>query len=537
MRSPHQLRIASSACSALSLAFAAAICFCIFAATPSNAKANAAAPTAEDQPKLIYRLTYALDIPNLVHIAIEIPPSAQTQQAPFTLIIPRSVPGAYAQRPYDPFVANVKAFSASAPHASKNDAVAVERDELGPRWVIGKRDRQSAIVRIEYDVDVAKMERDIFSAADTSKIRDGYVGLLGYSIFAFLEGHENVPIQLEIQAPNKWAVFSTLAPQMPAAKSTFTAQAANYYALADSQITLGPKLVVLKNTVNDSPGAIPLFVSLYTEQNADITVTAKLARDALDKVAAYFGSAPFSHYTVVLEYLKPLPPPHEYNFSMEHLDSGTFFMDVDHAITAASLDTEKEAARFNYAHHIAHSWIPKRCYGAGYLPFNWEMTPVIDTIWFNEGFGRYAAIVALADALPKDEATRYRSARLDRLRAIVAEAPDFLQRMSLDELSREGSFLYSDDFRVGMNLFARGALMAAEMDDRIRAQTSGQKSLRDALRYLIAWTTHNRRAFRTDELPAIFREATGVDVSSILNARMKPLHPAPENPALLHAPQ
>ncbi len=148
-------------------------------------------------------------------------------------------------------------------------------------------------------------------------------------------------------------------------------------------------------------------------RNATPTFPSKLslARDALDKVVAYFGSAPFSHYSVVLEYLKPLPPPHVYNFSMEHLDSGTFFMDVDHAITAASSAIEKESARFNYAHHIAHSWIPKRCYGAGYIPFNWEMTPVIDTIWFNEGFGRYVAIAALADALPKDEAARYRTAK------------------------------------------------------------------------------------------------------------------------------
>ncbi len=58
--------------------------------------------------------------------------------------------------------------------------------------------------------------------------------------------------------------------------------------------------------------------------------------------------------------------------------------------------------------------------------------------------------------------------------------------------------------------------MAAEMDDRIRTQTSGQKSLRDALRYLMAWTAQNRRAFRTDELPEIFRQATGVDTTSIL---------------------
>jgi predicted metalloprotease with PDZ domain len=528
MRSTCRIRTASGR---RTFGFAARACLTFvviaLAATPRVVTA--------DEPTLTYILTYSLAAPTLVHISIHL---SQPAAAPLTLIVPRSVPGGYAQRPYDPFVANVQAFSESAPHASKNDAVSVERDELGPRWTIGKRDSSGAtIARIEYDVDVAKMEREIFSAADTSKIREGYVGLLGYSIFAFLEGRENLPIQLEIQAPARWPVFSTLAPQVPLARTTFIAQAANYYALADSQITFGPKLLVVRNVVNNSPDGIPLFVSLYSETGSDIRLEAKLARSALDEVVAYFGSAPFSHYSIVLEYLKPLPPPHEYNFSMEHLDSGTFFFDIDHAITAASSDSAKESARFNYAHHIAHSWIPKRCYGAGYLPFNWEMTPVIDTIWFNEGFGRYAAIAALADALPKDEAARYRKAKLDRLRAIVANSPDFLQRMSLDELSREGSFLYADDFRIGMNLFSRGALMAAEMDDAIRAQTSGQKSLRDALTYLMAWTKQNRRAFRTDELPEIFRRATGVDTTSILKSWMQPPRPAPANSTPLHGPQ
>jgi len=487
---------------------------------------------ADDQPKLTYRLTYSLETPNLVHIAIQLPPPASASA--LTLIIPRSVPGNYAQRPYDPFVSNVKAFSDAAPHASSNDVVAVERDEFGPRWTLGKREAPaSTIARIEYDVDVAKMERDILFSSDTSKIREGYVGLLGYTVFAFFEGRENLPIQLEIQAPANWPVFSTLSPQAPPTTTTFIAQAADYYALADSQITLGPKLQVTKIAAGSANG-IPLFASLYAERDADISLDASLARDALDKLIAYFGSAPFPHYSIVIEYLKPLPPPHVYNFSMEHLESGTFFMDVDYAITSSSPARYKEGNRFNYAHHIAHSWIPKRCYGAGYFPFNWEMTPVIDTIWFNEGFGRYVAIAALADALPKDEAASYRNKQLDRLRGIVSNAPDFLQRMSLDELSREGSFLYGDDFRVGMNLFSRGSLMAAEMDDRIQAQTSGQKSLRDALRYLVAWTAQNRRAFRTEELPEIFRQATGVDTTSILKSWMQPPRPAPATSSPLH---
>jgi predicted metalloprotease with PDZ domain len=65
--------------------------------------------------------------------------------------------------------------------------------------------------------------------------------------------------------------------------------------------------------------------------------------------------------------------------------------------------------------------------------------------------------------------------------------------------------------------------MAAEMDDFIRAQTQEKKSLRDALRYLLVWSERNHRAFRTEELPAIFRDATGVDTKTILDRWMQPL--------------
>src|SRR5262249_36609438 len=136
---------------------------------------------------------------------------------------------------------------------------------------------------------------------------------------------------------------------------------------------------------------------------------------------------------------------------------------------------------------------------------------------------RYVAIEALAESMPGDKAAVYRRERLDRLRAIVDAAPPFLRHMSLAELSREGSFLYADYFRTGMNLFSRGALMAEEMDDTIRAQTNGQKSLRDALRHLLDWTSQNHRAFTVDELPSIFREATGVDTAEILHRNLQPL--------------
>ena len=470
---------------------------------------------ATAQEPITYHVRYDLATPQVIRVTLTFVGSSGTNgglPAPFKLIMPRAVPGGYAQRPYDPFVVNMLA------HGSDGLAVDVRREEFAPRWIIGKSGEW--VVSVDYDVDVKRMEREVFSAADSSKIRNDYVGLLGYSIFALIENHENEPIRLEITSGPSWPIFSTLAPTIPAPLRGLTAYAADYYTLADSQIMMGSKLQLRE--IRGENGGVPMFLAAYAEAEDDLQLEGSLAREALDRVVAYFGKAPFSHYTVGLEVLKPLSDRHEYNFSMEHLDSGTFSFDTNRALFTRASEIQREIRRFNYAHHIAHSWIPKRAYGENYLPFRWEMAPLIETIWFNEGFGRYVAIAALAEAMPEEKAAHYRKERLDRLQAIVDSAPPFLRRMSLPELSREGSFLYSADFRTGMNLFSRGALMAAEMDDAIRSQTKNEKSLRDALRHLLDSSAQHHRAFRVEELPQIFREATGVDTTAIQTRCQQP---------------
>jgi predicted metalloprotease with PDZ domain len=268
-------------------------------------------------------------------------------------------------------------------------------------------------------------------------------------------------------------------------------------------------------------GAIALVMAVYAEGEEDIELESDMARTALDRVQRYFGDAPFPVYTVQCEVLKPIPG-HEYDFSQEHLNSGTFIYSTDEATTTRITPQRRESYLIGYAHHMAHSWIPKRAYGEGYMPILWEVPPVIDTIWFNEGFGRYAGMAALAEGMPKHDGNEFLRRHCDRLRGILDDAPGFIRRMPTVVLSREASFLYEQDFRTGMNSFARGTLMAAEMDDQIRRQTQGAKSLRDALRALVARTEREQRPFKINELAPVFQEATGVDVSEILQGWMQP---------------
>ncbi len=464
--------------------------------------------TAPAQEPIIYQLKYAAPGADRVEVVLTLP---SLPPGPRILVMPRAIPMGYGEQPYDRFLSEIRAFGTTA------EPLPVVRQGEAPRWTVGGPENQ--VRRIEYRVDVSRMEREIYSAADCSKVRPDYLGLLGYSVFAFLEGQEEAPLALEVLAPQDWPVLLTLSPTLPAPISRAGARAPNFYALADSQVVMGPGLSLYR-----LEATVPLFVAIYAEGQVDAEGLGKLALEALERVIAYFGGAPFPHYTLHQELLRPLSERHRYGFSMEHLSSGTFYLAADEGITASSSETDRARTRYNFAHHMAHAWIPKRSYGKGYYPFTWELAPVLDSIWFSEGFAQYAALEALATGLPAAQAASFRERMLEaRFRRALAEAPAFIRRMSLVELSQVASTRYSEDFRTGRNVFSRGGLMAAEMDEHIRRASGGEKSLRDALRHLVAWSERSRRAFRIEELPVLFSMATGVDTRDILNRWLKPL--------------
>jgi predicted metalloprotease with PDZ domain len=455
------------------------------------------------QREVAYALAYSASGSPTVSIEMRLPrPLPQPQ----SLVMPRAIPMGYGEQRYDAFVRDVRAF------AGDERAVAVEREE-GPRWRLA-----AGTTRVSYRVDLALLERTIIAASDQSRVRDGYLGALGYSIFAYVDGGETSAVRLRIEAPPEWPIFSTLQPRWPLESTPMDVWAADFYALADSQIVMGPRMTVHRLTTTPAP----LYLVSYAEGPVDLDRVGGLAATAFTRVAAYFGSVPFAHYTMHHELLSPLTPRHEYGMSMEHLSSSTYYLAATAGLTSASTADDDARVLYNFAHHIAHSWVPKRTYGEGYFPFSWEIAPVLDSIWFAEGFGQYAAMAALAPAMP--DPTAYREGVLARrFHANVASAPPFLKRLSLVELSRIASTRYAEDFRTGRLVFARGGLMAAAIDEHIQAQTRGSKSLRDALRFLVDWTARERRGFAVAELAALIMKGTGVDVSGIVERWLRPL--------------
>ncbi|WNH10445.1 hypothetical protein [Thalassobellus suaedae] len=132
---------------------------------------------------------------------------------------------------------------------------------------------------------------------------------------------------------------------------------------------------------------------------------------------------------------------------------------------------------------------------------------LIETIWLNEGFIWY---VSFQQILSDEGILNWWKSNMDN-------APDFIKNKTLKELSLLGSTQYASDFRIGKNLFSRGALMAYDLDEYIQKQTNGEKSFKDAMLGLLNWSNENQRAFKFNEIESIISQATGVDLSPIWN--------------------
>lgn len=436
------------------------------------------------QQTVYYTLTHTPNSNN-IEVAINFEPMNAEE---VRLIIPRSAPGTYS-------LTNYRAFVEQVVGTSTNGTMA--KGTIGDGSFFTFEAESEQLAQVSYQLDLEKMETQLLDGDASSKSRTNYVGLLGYSVFGFVEGLEENPIELTFKTEPSWPIFSTLAPTLDRPKGSASFQAENFGVLADGQYTLGKDSQIYQ--VPNAP--IPLFVAIYSETEVNLEEIGRRGLLALNGLKDFYGYVPMPHYTIFEEFINPKSDRHDYGFSMEHLNSMTYTGDLSRAVTSYN----PKANIGSIVHHMGHSWIPLRSYGRGYRPFAWQVAPLIETIWLNEGFTWYISYAYVLE----------RSGILNFYKRNMEEAPKFIKEKSLKELSLLGSSQYAADFRIGKNLFSRGALLAHDLDMVIQKETNGQKSIKDALLGLLNWTKTNQRAFEYDEIEPIMSKATGVDLSSI----------------------
>jgi predicted metalloprotease with PDZ domain len=366
---------------------------------------------------------------------------------------PRAVPSAYDQHMYDNYVEQLRGVTRSG------RSLSATKEWQGPRWTINGASPNDPLSIVTYRMNISQMEREVLSSVDSCRLRPSapYAMMLGYAIFGYLDlvSVLSIPLSLTVTSTNSAIpVICTLNPSSQPT-STCSGVASEYYELADSQIIIGTNRIYLPLTQTNNG-----YISIYNEQSSskfDAKLVTSYTSEAYRNVNAWFGNknptpndnndpmekmintkngVTLNSFVVAVELLSPLTPDHGYGFSVEHLNSASINVAWGTIITNNTDYDTRTHFVYNLAHHITHAWLPKRCYGRYYRPHSWELLPVIDTIWFNEGWGQWIAMEAMALPLPKTDANRYRQFIMQRFRSVPPQSPRVINDMALPYLSQ-----------------------------------------------------------------------------------------------------
>ncbi len=211
------------------------------------AAATVASTHSGGRPIVGYRFQYAGH--GSATASIEIALAAPLAEAR-ALVMPRAIPMGYGEQRYDSFVNDVRATTADG------RTLTPAREE-GPRWAL-----PAGTAARQLPVDLRQMERDITRrVGPVARARrvPRRARLLGLRLRGRLESRS--PRRCASPGPDGWPVFSTLAPAWPVTAVAVEASAPDFYALADGQIVMGPRMVVRRLT--ETP--VPLYLATYSE--------------------------------------------------------------------------------------------------------------------------------------------------------------------------------------------------------------------------------------------------------------------------------
>src|SRR6266498_4893736 len=149
-----------------------------------------------------YTLSYTDTAKSKVSVVIQ---TSTPLSTPVEFVMPRSIPGSYSIIKYDLFIENL-----SGNDISGKACTFIKNSNDAPRWRCA--DSGALIHSISYEVNLEKMEKQLFAAADASISRNSFVGLLNYSVFGWIDGTELQPVRCTIQTLSQWPVFSTIVP-------------------------------------------------------------------------------------------------------------------------------------------------------------------------------------------------------------------------------------------------------------------------------------------------------------------------------------
>ncbi len=412
--------------------------------------------------------TLRLDQPATHLFGVEI--ALETNGAPYLdLEFPAWSPGRYFI--YD-FARNVQELRA---HDAAGTALATEHVAKGT-WRIHCTGTGSICIRY-------RMFGDTLSGT-FSQLDDRHAAVNGSSVFGYVIGRSDEPIELRVEAPEHWRVYTALKRRRRAGSTVFIA--ANYDQLIDSPLEIGTPIHrrfqsdgVTYHVVIDLAG-----VPLPPKRGPLAERLDKYMADLEKIVRAYtstFGKPELDDYY----FLVNVDPYAASGDGMEHQASTRLVMSdsiMSDDVYADLLDVS--------SHEFFHLWNVKRLRPVELGPFDYAREHHTTLLWFAEGFTQYYGHLMVRRAGIWDDREFYKHlvAEVNQVDRSPGRFHRNLRESSFDTwfaLSARNPAAATSNFKnTYVNYYYKGAVTALLLDLEIRKRTSGQRSLDDLIREL-----------------------------------------------------
>ncbi|CAN5756224.1 PDZ domain-containing protein [soil metagenome] len=400
--------------------------------------------------KAVPEVRYTLSMPephtHLLEVDVRL---TSVQQDEIQLVMPSWIPGSYLIRE---FPRNVQDFSARASSGAQLPWRKVDKN----RWLV--QTGAAGDVLVHYRIYANEL------TARTSHLDSSHAHVNGPSVFMYVDGHEDAPLQLHVQAPAEWRV-STALPEI--GSNTFSAR--SYDELVDSPLEIGTHELI-EWYQHGLPHAFAIWGRAYHPHERLL----QDAREIIDAAARIFGGLPYQRYLFIL-HLVPSG-----RGGLEHASSTVLQMGRD-----AFEGESYESLLALIAHEFFHVWNAKRIRPMPLGPFDYTGENYTRNLWVVEGLTTYYTDLLLVRAgLIKPE--RY----LERLADSIArhQALPGRKHQSLSDSSFDTWIkFYRPDAHTPnaqISYYHKGALVALLLDMEIRRASDNERSLDDLMRLL-----------------------------------------------------
>ncbi len=439
------------------------------------------APPAPDRsPDMIrYEVSLADRQAHRVHVRMTVDVAGGT----LSLGLPVWTPGSYLVREFSRHVLDLSA-----------------TDAAGAPLPVTKRDKNTwdvqagAARRVHVDYELYANERSV----RTSHVDADHAFLSPAATFLFVRGPDGRPLAVEhgvsVAAPDGWQVFTSL----PARGDAFVAP--DYDALVDAPIEVGPHRVL-----TFEHDGVPFRIVLAGAGELDEDRLRDDVSRIVAEVAQVFGHQPYRDYTFLFELVDTG------GGGLEHADSSVCM------VSRWDLGKKKEYRNVLglVAHEFFHAWNVKRFRPAGLGPFDYDRENYTRDLWVAEGITSYVDDLAVLRAGFFEKPGDYLE-RVGQACKELAELPA-ARRMSLARASQDTwiKFYRPDENsrNSSVSYYSKGALVALQLDLRIRRLTGGTRTLADVLR--LGWERYTARGqgYPAGALQALASETARADLA------------------------